>query len=218
MCFSPEASFTGAAVLSAFGISSINLAKSHKHLLLLACMPFLFAIQQAGEGFVWLGLQGIVSAPVQAFGRDVFLLFAYGIWPIFVPIAMYFAESDPWRKKTMVAIAFMGIAVVATIFSNLTLSEVHPSIVGHSIRYITEPPILYKFAYLVAVIFPFLFSSLQYTRVFAILISIAFFVTDYVYFTDFTSIWCFFGALSSIALYWVIKKAVEAKASSRIPI
>ena len=72
--FSPEASFTGAAVLCAFGIATINLAKSHKHLLLLACMPFLFAIQQAGEGFVWLALQGVLTSPdALKLGKDVFI-------------------------------------------------------------------------------------------------------------------------------------------------
>lgn len=211
MCFSMEASFAGAGALAIVGIATLNLAKAHRHLLLLAAMPFLFAIQQAGEGIVWLGFNGIIdSKDILAFGKDVFLTFAYAIWPIYVPIAMYIAETETWRKWIMAAMGLLGVAVVMAIFTQFSLSSVTPTIVNHSIRYISEPTLPSKLGYLAAVTLPFFFSSLQHARIFAAVLTIAFFAANYFYFVTFTSVWCFFGAIFSLGLYWVIKPAVAS--------
>lgn len=146
---------------------------------------------------------------LQNVGKHIFLFFAYGFWPIYVPVAMYFTESISWRKNIMLLLTFMGIGVVLTIFMNFSISESSPQILGNSIRYIYEPLVVYKLFYLACVVLPFFFSSLPYTWIFAVLITLAFFISDYLYFVDFTSIWCFFGAIFSIAIYWVVKNVVK---------
>ena len=60
MCFSATANFVGSGVLGAIGFVTVTKVK-HRREVLFASLPVLFAIHQFIEGFVWLGLDGILS-------------------------------------------------------------------------------------------------------------------------------------------------------------
>ena len=59
MCFSATANFVGSGVLGAVGVVTLTKVK-HRRELLFASLPSLFAIHQFMEGFVWLGLDGML--------------------------------------------------------------------------------------------------------------------------------------------------------------
>ena len=63
MCFSAAANFVGSGVLGTLGVSTLTRVK-HRRELLFAAVPTLFAIHQFTEGFVWLGLYGVLSSNV----------------------------------------------------------------------------------------------------------------------------------------------------------
>ena len=63
MCFSATANFVGSGLLGAVGVVTLTKVK-HRRELLFAALPTLFAIHQFIEGFVWLGLDGILSPVV----------------------------------------------------------------------------------------------------------------------------------------------------------
>ena len=63
MCFSATANFVGSGVLGTVGVITLTKVK-HKRELLFAALPTLFAVHQFTEGFVWLGLDGILSPAV----------------------------------------------------------------------------------------------------------------------------------------------------------
>jgi hypothetical protein len=63
VCFSATANFAGSAVLGTAGVVTLTKVK-HRRELLFAALPLLFAIHQFIEGFVWLGLDGILSPAV----------------------------------------------------------------------------------------------------------------------------------------------------------
>ncbi len=60
MCFSATANFVGSAALAAVGVLTLTRVR-HRRELLFASLPTLFAVHQFIEGFVWLGLDGILS-------------------------------------------------------------------------------------------------------------------------------------------------------------
>ena len=60
MCFSATANFVGSGLLGAVGVVTLTKVK-HRRELLFAALPTLFAIHQFIEGFVWLGLDGILT-------------------------------------------------------------------------------------------------------------------------------------------------------------
>jgi hypothetical protein len=59
MCFSATANFVGSAVLGTVGVITLTKVK-HRRELMFASLPVLFAVHQLIEGFVWLGLDGIL--------------------------------------------------------------------------------------------------------------------------------------------------------------
>ena len=63
VCFSATANFVGSGVLGAIGVVTLTKVR-HKRELLFASLPTLFAVHQFTEGFVWLGLDGILSPAV----------------------------------------------------------------------------------------------------------------------------------------------------------
>jgi hypothetical protein len=87
MCFSATASFSSSVVIGALGVYSIK-SVTHTHQKYLAVIPFLFAVQQFSEGFVWLTLNDQLSLKYQDFFTQSFLSFAWIIWPILVPLAL----------------------------------------------------------------------------------------------------------------------------------
>lgn len=82
MCFSAEASFTTAAVLTTIGFAGLKINFSRSQLFL-AMIPLLFAIQQFFEGVLWLGLESTTfPITILMLAKKIFLIFAFLVWPI----------------------------------------------------------------------------------------------------------------------------------------
>ena len=64
--------------------------------LLSAALPLLFAIHQFIEGFVWLGLDGILSPAVAHDMGAAFMLYAQGLLPFLAPLSIF--SSSQTRK------------------------------------------------------------------------------------------------------------------------
>jgi hypothetical protein len=80
MCFSATANFVGSGVLGAGGAATLTRVK-HRRELLFAALPALFAVHQLIEGFVWLGLDGILSPAVAHDMGAAFMLTPRGSFP-----------------------------------------------------------------------------------------------------------------------------------------
>lgn len=62
-------------------VCAITLTKvKHRRELVFASLPALFAVHQLMEGFVWLGLNGILSPAVTRVMGAAFMLYAQGSW------------------------------------------------------------------------------------------------------------------------------------------
>lgn len=86
MCFSAAANFTGSGVLGTIGVLTLTKVK-HRRELLFASLPTLFALHQFTEGFVWLGLDGVLSPAVTHAMAAAFMLYAQGLLPFLLPLA-----------------------------------------------------------------------------------------------------------------------------------
>src|SRR5580700_10894395 len=85
MCFSAAANFVGSTALAAVGVVTLTKVK-HRRELLFASLPVLFAIHQFIEGFVWLGLDGILPPAVTHDMGAAFMLYAQGLLPFLLPL------------------------------------------------------------------------------------------------------------------------------------
>jgi len=100
MCFSATANFVGSGVLGAVGVATLTKVK-HRRELLFASLPTLFAIHQFTEGFVWLGLDGILSKQVAHNMGAAFVLYAQGLLPFLMPLGVMLFEKTRARRRVM---------------------------------------------------------------------------------------------------------------------
>ena len=107
VCFSATANFVGSGVLGAVGVATLTNVK-HKRELLFAALPTLFAIHQFIEGFVWLGLDGILSPVVTHNMGAAFVLYAQGLLPFLLPLSVLLFEPDVKSRRRMTP--FLAIA------------------------------------------------------------------------------------------------------------
>lgn len=217
MCFSAEASFTSAVLLTVVGYATVT-ESSRKDLKALAIVPLLFALQQFGEGVLWLTIaNGGNPAWLQEIFKWVFLFFAIVFWPVWMPVATIVAEKSPKRRRLMGIALLAGTLFVASQFIAIFMpgSSVEVNVVGSSIQYTPSfqyPDSVYivlQWFYVFAAVSPFFFSSLRLMWVYAIA-NAATFTVAYLYYTQtFSSVWCFYAAVVSALLFLVIRRNRE---------
>jgi len=210
MCFSTEASFIGGAVISAIGIATIR--KVHKPTqIVFAIIPLFFGLQQIAEGFVWLSLQNPDYGGFTKPAMYVFLIMAEVFWPFMVPLAVLHMEKNEKRIKILWALLSLGLTVSLYFTVCLLLYKVTPEIRGYHIEYVEGYPqsirLIIFTVYLISTITPLFVSTIKRTYILGILMSLSCLVTI-IFFTQFlTSVWCFFGALLSIVIFWILHDA-----------
>src|SRR3984885_14707940 len=135
VCFSAAANFVGSGVLGTIGVATLTQVK-HKRELLFASLPTLFAIHQFTEGFVWLGLDGAMSADVTHKMGAAFILYAQGLLPFLIPLAVLLFESDDKSRRRMRPFLLIGTLTTLYILWALIAYPVQISIKSNSIEYI----------------------------------------------------------------------------------
>ena len=212
MCFSPEVSFTAAAVLlPAGGYAMAQAWRTDRRYLALCALPLLFGAQQFLEGMVWISGDGGADS-VQAWSI-AYLFFAWLGWPVWVPFSIYWLEP-PRRQPFYVVAAIAGAILGAGQFlPYLTHGDwVQTSFLPRAIVYggtemvqliIGEIP-TYSI-YLTLVIIPSLLASDRRVKVFGLLIALAFATTWLFFRYAYISVFCFWGAAMSLYLVWMIR-------------
>jgi len=219
MCFSASASFVAGGILTAAGLASIGMNR-RKERALFSAIPLLFGIQQISEGFVWLALSGDglhmgVGPPQLAF-----LLFAQVLWPLWAPFSIYRMEPDVRRRKWLRLTVWIGLLVSVFLLSGL-LFFFHPvAVIGnHHIRYDFESWLFTAqftgIAYFIPTVLPPFISGVRRCRLLGWLILTSFLVTK-LFFDEFViSVWCYFAAIMSIVVIWVIREQSGPRYSAK---
>ena len=102
MCFSAQASFVAGVTLTAIGLAAIR--KADRSTIMLACIPLIFAVQQFAEWVIWLGPDVTSFVP---WAKDIFLLIAFVLWPLYMPATFFRMEKHASSK---VLIGWCGVA------------------------------------------------------------------------------------------------------------
>jgi hypothetical protein len=107
MCFSAAANFAGSGVLATVGVLTLTKVK-HRRELLFASLPTLFAIHQFIEGFVWLGLDGVLSPRITHNMGAAFMLYAQGLLPFLLPLSVLLFEPNTKSRRRMLPFLVVG--------------------------------------------------------------------------------------------------------------
>jgi hypothetical protein len=206
VCFSATANFVGSGVLATIGVVTLTKVK-HRRELLFASLPVLFAIHQFIEGFVWLGLDGILSPSVTHDMGAAFVLYAQGLLPFLLPLSVLLFEPDRQSRRRMLPFLIVGTFTTLYMLWGLAAYPLHIYVQGNSIVYINDATnnttlaILYVIATCGSLFFSrikmmVLFGAANLTILLAVMA-----VKRYA----FTSLWCGYAAMASIiilAYFW----------------
>ena len=204
MCFSASASFAAGTSLSAMGVATVR-TTTRRGERLFASIPLIFGIQQFIEGLVWLSLS-YTNATFTSITSYAFLFFAYLFWPVFIPFAVRFLETDVRRRKLFVSLQLGGGAISLYYLYTLVTHPLTTEVTGQSIGYYlnTQYNVVVACLYVLITCGSLLMSSHRMIKLFGILATASVMATYYFYKATFTSVWCFFAALLSAIIWWYL--------------
>ena len=212
MCFSAEASFTAAAVLMPLGAAAMARAwRVDKSFVALCTLPLLFGLQQFAEGMVWVAGAAGDSAAVERYSL-VYIFFSWIVWPIWVPVSVYFLEPAS-RRPLFLAFAIGGAMLGGLQFVPYLTHEgwLTTTFLGRAIAYrdINLLDVLISregvyALYLTFIIAPLLVSTRREAQIFGLLVLLAATITYFFFAFAYISAFCIGGAIMSLYLVLII--------------
>ncbi|OSZ79771.1 hypothetical protein CAP36_00460 [Chitinophagaceae bacterium IBVUCB2] len=223
MCFSATASFGASAVLGTVGVIAVAKAKTTPQRTF-ASIPLFFAVQQLTEGLLWLSLKNADMASWQSSLTYIFLVFAMAVWPFWIPFTIWLLEKNNKQKEKIKKFVWIGAAVaigVCVILFAYPVQVVTPFCFNcpgsssltprdHLHYEFAIPPVVrsmivaFSMLYIAAtIVTPFL-SSIKKMKWLGVV-----FLASYLFAISFyrgfvISVWCFFAALLSFVVLWII--------------
>ncbi|HEY1745091.1 MAG TPA: DUF6629 family protein [Granulicella sp.] len=206
MCFSATANFVGSGVLGVVGVVTLTKVK-HRRELLFASLPTLFAVHQFIEGFVWLGLDGILSPAVVHNMGAAFVLYAQGLLPFLMPLSIMLFEPSRARRRTMLPFVILGTLLTLYMLWGLAAYPLQVSVLGNSIVYVNYATNMTWVAvlYVIATCGSLFFSKVRAMVLFGAANLIILLTVMAVKRYAFTSLWCAYAAVASViilAFFW----------------
>ncbi len=206
MCFSATANFVGSGVLGAVGVVTLTKVKDRRELLF-ASIPALFAVHQFIEGFVWLGLDGVLSPTVTRDMGEAYNLYAQGLLPFLLPLGVMLFEATRGRRRTMLPFVILGAGLSLYMLWALMAYPLQISVKGNSIVYINDGTNHTALAilYVIATCGSLFFSKEKPMVLFGAANLLILLVVMAVKRYAFTSLWCAYAAVASViilAYFW----------------
>jgi len=209
VCFSATANFVGSGVLATVGVATLTHVK-HRRELLFAALPTLFAVHQFIEGFVWLGLDGILSPHVTHNMGAAYVLYAQGLLPLLLPLSVLLFESEAQSRRRMLPFTIIGGATTLYMLWGLTAYPLHVYVERNSIVYVNDGTNHTTLAvlYVIATCGSLFFSKVRAMVLFGAANLAILLITMAVRRYAFTSVWCAYAAVASViilAYFWTSK-------------
>ena len=205
VCFSAQADLVGGLVLGGIGFDAVRHVHRRRDHLALAALPLLLAAHQVDEAFVWWGLHGIVGPGVGRVATWVYLLFAFVVLPVYLPLAVFELEPPGRQRAVMAALVGLGAVVSGVLLVAMVVGPVTAVLGDQHISYGIglHAGYLIVVAYVVATCGALLFSGYRDLAIFGVVNLVAVAVLARLTIDGFASLWCAWAAVTSgvIAAY-----------------
>lgn len=226
MCFSASASLTASAFLIPTGIYCIRMALDRetpselmrdREYLALSFIPLFFGIQQAFEGLLWLGFEAHSSTEI-SFAALGFLFFSHFFWLVWIPCSAFTLEPNLVKKNILFGLTAIGTLYGIFLYFPLLFNpdwlvvSVNHSSIDYQIRLIFDNWLhgqIVVWIYVVLILFPLFFSSLRSINRLGGLLAVSAFLTYFSFSYAFISVWCFFAALISGYVVYMLHRERE---------
>jgi hypothetical protein len=202
MCFSPQADLVGGIVISTIGVAAVRNAQKRHSDIALSALPVLLGVHQIIEAFVWLGLQGHEPHELETISLWAYLLIAFVILPIFVPLAVVINEPSRRRRYIMTPLVALGVAVSTILFVTMVRGPVGVRLRPYHLAYSLHlgHGALIVVLYVTAICGTLLLSNRRRVVTFGVVNLIAVVIIAWLTVDGFASVWCGWAAITSGAI------------------
>lgn len=212
MCFSAGASFTAGVVLTAVGAATLKKVNKPSQVVF-ASITLFFAVQQFAEGVLWLTMTHPGYPGLQTITTQVFIVMARVIWPAMIPLSVLLLEKNGTRKKILGALLLVGLCIALTNIYSLYFYPVHAVSCCSHLVYQNDQPVAFGKVglalYFLVTVIPLLVSGIRRMYVLGIIMGLSFIVSAVFYLKSLTSVWCFFAAVISFVIYFIVRDLSE---------
>lgn len=217
MCFSAEVSFIASGIISVAGIIAIKKSKTNPQKVF-ASIPFIFGVQQFIEGCLWIFIDLTDYNLILSMLTYGFLFFAWIIWPIIIPLSLWLLEMNSSRKKMLslcLLFGFLTTGILAFVLINIPIgANIAKNHIQYNIEFTGQTPFIITIAYLISTVFSLFISTRSNTWILGLVI-LSSYIFSKLYFTEhLISVWCFFSAISSLIIVWIIHKINDISVST----
>jgi hypothetical protein len=202
MCFSPEADIGGGLLICTIGVDAVRHIGQRREFIAMAWIPVLLGAHQFIEALVWLWLQGHVPRGIGHVALWAYLLIAFVVLPVFVPLAVIALEPTRRRKLLMAPFALIGSVIAVILFAAMVRGPVSVKLAPYHLSYSIRLPdgLAIVALYVVAVCGPLLVSGYRNVVLFGIVNLVAVIIIARLTISGFASVWCGWAAITSAAI------------------
>lgn len=202
MCFSPQADLIGGAVVAGLGVDAlVHVHRRHDHVAL-ALLPLLLGLHQIDEAIVWWWLHGHISSALGNAALWIFLLIAFVVLPIFVPVAVLLLEPTRARRLRIAPFAILGAFVAAVLLAAMVRGPIGVRLAPYHLAYSANlrHGLVVTVLYVVAVTGSLLLSGYRHVFVFGLANLIAVSLLAWLLTDGVASLWCAWAAVTAGAI------------------
>jgi hypothetical protein len=189
-------------VVGAIGLDACRHLRGRSDHLLLATLPLLLGAHQLVEAFVWWGLQGLVPHQVGTVALWIYLVIAFVVLPVFVPLAVLALEPTRQRRLRIAPFVALGAVVSAVLLAAMMAGPVSVQLRLYHLAYSVgfSHGLLVVTLYVVATCGGLLLSGYRHVLIFGIANLLAVAILAPLTIDGFASLWCAYAALSAGAI------------------
>ena len=188
-------------VIGAIGVDVLRHVNGERRYALLAAFPLLLALHQLDEAFVWWGLQGHVPAALGQVATWIYLLFAFVVLPVLVPVAILVVEPEGRRRLMMAPFVALGVVVSGLLLAAMIRGPVTATLGDYYIGYSTDlhAGTFVVMLYVAATCGALILSGIRDIARFGLINLVAVVLVARLTIEGFASLWCAWAAISSAA-------------------
>ncbi len=201
MCFSAQADVVAGIAVVATGLDTCRHVRHPKERLL-AALPLVLGAHQVVEVFVWWDLQGHVSHDVGRLALWAYLVVAFVVLPVYVPLTVVMIEPTRQRRWQMAPFLALGGLVSAVLLATMVRGPISAMLRPWHLSYGIglSHAVLVVMLYVTAICGPLLFSGYRHVAIFGagnlmVVLTLAVLTAD-----GFASLWCVYAAISAAAI------------------
>jgi hypothetical protein len=211
VCFSPQADLVGGIIVGGIGIDVLRHRDGRRSHNALCALPLILGFHQFIEAFVWLSLQGHISAGIGRFAMWVYVSIAFVLLPIFVPIAVYVLEPHARRRRLMAPFVVLGTVIAGILLAAMIHGPVNVQLRPYHLAYSLplRHGVVVVSLYVVAVCGAWLLSSYRPIALYGILNLLAVIVIAKLTADGFASVWCGYAAVTSGAIALFMRRPLR---------